>query len=119
MTELLGYLKAINLNSAGSDNAITIPFSNYIIRKVTLINPSTSLGISVATLGLFTSTSGGGTTVVTAATMVALTGATKYIDSTLALTTDSLTAGTLYARNVLAHGSAATVDMYIFGNVII
>lgn len=118
MSSVLGVLKGVNLNSAGSDNAVSIGAEKYIVRKLIVTNPSTSLAISIATLGLFTAAAGGGTTVVAAATLTALTAASKFVDMTLALTTDSLTAATLYIRNVLAHGSAATVDIYIIGDVL-
>lgn len=116
---LLAKGTAINLNSAGSDNAVTIIAPKYIIRRYVVTNTSTSLAISPATLGLFTGAGGTGTTIVTPATLTALTGATKFVDMTVALTTDTLTAATLYIRNVLAAGGAATVDVYVFGDVLI
>jgi len=115
---LLGKVVSANLNSAGSDNAVAVPFSKYIIRKVVVTNVSTSLAISVATVGVYTSSGGGGSTVVTAATLTALTGSTKFVDMTIALSADSTTASTLYVRNVLANGAPATADVYIFGDVL-
>lgn len=105
--------KSVNLNSAGSDNLMTIPYAKYIVRRVTVTNASTSLAASSATLGVFTSTGGGGTTVVTAATLTALSAASKFVDMTVALSADTTTSSTLYARNVIAHGSAATVDVHL------
>lgn len=117
-TGLLGFLKGVNLNSAGSDNPVSINAPKYVIRKVVVTNTSTTLVASSSTLGLFTAAAGGGTVVVVAATLTALTGATKFVDQTIALTADTLTAATLYVRNVLANGSAATVDVYIYGDVL-
>jgi len=115
---LLGSATGVNLNSAGSDTAIPIAASKYIVRRVVVTNASTSLAVSAATLGLFTGAGGTGTTVVTPAILTALTSATKFLDQTLALTADTLTAATLFIRNVLAHGSSATVDVAIFGDIL-
>lgn len=118
-TKPIAKVIGLNLNNAGSDNAVSIPFSNYIIRKVIVTNASTSLAASAATLGVFTATGGGGSTIVTAATLTALSSGTKFTDMTIALSADRLTASTLYIRNVLAHGSAATCDVYIMGDILI
>jgi hypothetical protein len=115
---LLGSATGVNLNSAGSDTAIPIAASRYIVRRVVVTNASTSLAISAATLGLFTGAGGTGTTVVTPAILTALTGATKFLDQTLALTADVLTAATLFIRNSVAHGGVATVDVFIFGDIL-
>ena len=105
-------LQGINLNSAGSDNAIVLPqpVGKWRATKLTIFDASTSLGASPATLGLFTSTGGGGSTLVSAALLTSLTSATACLDMTLLLTTTYQTAGTIYLRNVIAHGSAATVS---------
>lgn len=115
---LLGKAIGVNINNAGSDNSVTIPYAKYIVRRVIITNPSTSLAASTATIGVFTGAGGTGTTVVAAATMTTLTGSTKFSDRTLALTTDTLAAAILFVRNVIAHGSAATVDVYIFGDAL-
>lgn len=115
---ILAYLKNVNLNSANSDNAVAILYAKYVVRRVIVTNPSTSFAVSLATIGVFTATGGGGTAVVSLGTIAGLTGTTKYLDLTLALTTDVLTAATLYIRNGVAFGSAATVDVYIFGEVL-
>jgi hypothetical protein len=115
MSTYLGRVKGMNINSAGSDNSIPIGVPKYIVRRVIITNASTSLAVSVATIGVFTAASGGGTTIVTGATITGLTGATKFVDMTIAVNTDTVTAQTLFIRNILAHGSAATVDVYLFG----
>lgn len=118
---LLGLAKAVNINSAATDVAtINVPAGKYVIRRVVFVNPSTSLAASAATLGVFTAAAGGGTTVVAAATMTGLTAAGKFLDRTLGATilTDALTAAQLFIRCVLAHGSPATVDVYVFGEVL-
>jgi hypothetical protein len=105
----------VNMNSANTDHQITtIPWSRYMVRRVTVTNCSTSLGAtSTATLGVFTGAGGTGTTVVTAAVIVGLTAASKTVDLTLALTSDSATASSLYVRVGTAQGSAVTCDVHI------
>lgn len=115
---VLGSVLSANLNSAGSDNAVAITAAKYIVRKIVVTNVSTSLAVSAATVGVFTGAGGTGTTVVTAATLTALSAATKYVDMALALTADVLSVATLYVRNVLAHGSAVTADVFIIGDVL-
>jgi hypothetical protein len=108
----------ININSAGSDNALTLPagVAKWRPTKLTITDASTSLAASAATIGLFTSTGGGGTTLVTAALLTSLTGATVCFDMTLlgAASANYLTGQTVYLRNVLAHGSAATVRALLY-----
>lgn len=114
---LLTFATGVNINAAGTDVSLAVRASLYIVRRVVITNPSTSLGISLATLGVFTAASGGGTVVVTPALLTGLTAASKFADMSLALTANTLTASTLFLRNVIAHGSAATVDVYLFGDV--
>ncbi len=115
---VLAKATSLNLNQTNTDNAVTVAGAKYVVRKVVVTNCSTSLAISAATIGVFTSTGGGGTTVVALGLLTALTAATKYIDMTLALTTDTLSAATLYVRNGVTHGGAATCDVYILGDVL-
>lgn len=112
----LAVLKNWDLNTVG-DTAVTIPNGGqrYYITDVIPTNASTSLGSSSATLGLYTAVSGGGTAIVTAATATGLTTSAKCRRSTVASSADTFTASTLYARIGVAHGSAATADLYIFG----
>ena len=114
--KLLGVLKSANLNTT-SDQAITIlNSSKYIVDKVVVANASANLGASIAAGGIYSATSKGGTVVVGAAqAYTALTAASKFATMTLALTTDSLTAATLYFSLTTAAGNAATCDIYIYG----
>lgn len=114
---LLASAVGVSINAAGTDVSVSVRAGLYIVRHVVITNPSTSLGISLATLGVFTAASGGGTVVVAPAILTGLTTASKFADMTLALTSSTLTAATLFLRNVIAHGSAATVDVYLFGDV--
>lgn len=109
---------SVNMNSANTDHQIThIPWTRYIVRRAVINNCSGSLGAtSTATLGIFTGAGGTGTTVVNTAVIVGLTGTTKTVDLALALTTDTLTASSLYVRVVTAQGSAATCDVSIIAD---
>lgn len=118
---LLGVAKGVSINSALTDVAtLNIPAGKYVVRKIIITNPSTSLAASAATLGVFTAASGGGIAVTALATMTALTAAAKFKDATIGATalTDALTASQLFVRNGVVHGSAATVDIYVFGEVL-
>ncbi len=115
---LLGALKGANMNVT-TDQAIAIPWAKYIVRRITFVNPSTSLTLAAG--GVYTAASKGGTAIVAAAQVYSgLTGATKFIDATLAalLGTDALTVATLYLSLTTAQGGAATADCYIFGDVL-
>lgn len=109
------WAKGVSVNGTNTDQAtVTIPYTKYIVRKITLTNPSSSLGAtSTATIGVFTGAGGTGTTVVTAATVLGVTAATKFADLILAVTADTLTSSTLTIRTGVAQGSAITCDFYI------
>jgi hypothetical protein len=105
-------LTSANMNST-ADQAITIPSTLYRVTQITARNASISL--TTAAGGIYTSTAKGGTAVVAAAQVYsALTASTKFVDLTLAVTADVLTAGTLYLSLTTAQGAAATADVYVF-----
>lgn len=112
---LLASLASINLNSAASDNAVTVESSRYRIDKIIVDNAS--INITTATLGVFTAAGGAGTTVVADQAITALTAATKFMDLTLggSVTADVLTAGTIYLRVGTAQGAPATANVWVFG----
>lgn len=114
--KLLGQLIGANLN-ATTDQAIAIMQANgYIIDKIIVTNVSTSLGASVTAGGFYTGAGKTGTTIVAAAQVyTSLTAASKIMGLTIALTTDSLTAQTIFFALTTAHGSAATADIYVYG----
>lgn len=115
---VLGMKALISINAGNTDIEIKIGPGKYILRRFIVTDASTSLAISIATLGLYTAAAAGGVTLVTPAVLTTLTAATKFVDMSLALTTDYLTASSLFIRNVTAHGSAATVSAYIIGEVL-
>ena len=111
----LGFMNAVNLNAANSDNALTIESARYRLDKITVENASVSL--TTATLGVFTAAGGGGTTVAADQSLASLTASSKFHDLTLggSVTGDVVTSGTLYLRNGSAQGGAATADIFLFG----
>lgn len=114
--KLLGVLKSSDLNIT-TDQAIVIQgAAKYIIDKIISTNASTSLAVSVAAGGFYTGASKTGTTIVGAGQLyTSLTAASKFNALTMALTADSLTAQTIYFSLTVAHGSAATCDIFIWG----
>lgn len=116
---LLGVLRGANFNST-ADQAIKVNASKYVVRKVITSNASTSLSLAVGGIYNDTSKPAGGIVVAASQVYSALTGAGKFVDSTLnsLVTTDIQTAATLYLSLTVAQGSAATADVYIFGDTL-
>lgn len=110
---ILGYTTTASLNSANTDIPITIKSSKYVVTGFIITNVSATPVL--ATLALYTAASAGGTNLVAAAVLTGLTSAPVYTGMTLINNTATLTAATLYARNVVAQGSGLTVDIYIIG----
>jgi hypothetical protein len=105
--------KLVSIDSAGSDAfAWTGLPARIKVTRFLVHNPSTSLSVSVATLGLRDAAAGAGNIIVTPALLTALSSVAKNLDMVMALT-DVVTTGALYARNVLAHGAPATVDILL------
>lgn len=116
---LLGALKGANFDTT-SDQALPVPFGKYVIHNVVVTNASTSLTLAVG--GIYTDASKGGIAVVAAIQVFSgLTGSAKFIDLTLTsgVTGDTVTASTLYLSLTTAQGSAATADLYLFGDVLV
>ncbi len=106
-----GVVRGVDLNTVG-DTQFHVPFSKYIVRRMTLTNVSTTLAASSATIGAYTAAAAGGSAIVTPATATGLTAASKFTDRTIALSADSASGSTIYIRVGVAHGSAATGDVY-------
>jgi len=119
---LLGQLISANMNST-ADQQITI-FSapaKYIIRRIVVTNASVSL--TTADGGVYPQTSKGGTAIVAAGQAYSgLTASAKFIDLTIAsgYTSggDVLTATNIFLSLTTAQGSAATADVYVFGDIV-
>jgi hypothetical protein len=113
---ILGSVTALNLNSGSTDNAVTIGSARYLIDKIILESPSAA--VTTATLGLFTATGGGGTTLcANQALSGTLTSTTKImaLAKQSIVDTDKRTDGTLYLRVGTAEGSARTVNVVLVG----
>lgn len=112
---LLGKLASANMNST-ADQAIAISSTNYIIRNIVATNASVSLTLSVG--GIYAAASK--TTAVVANTQIfsALTASTKTVDLTINALglSDRRTEATLYLSLTTGQGSAATADIYIYGD---
>lgn len=113
---LLGFLSAANMNST-ADQAIAIGAAKYIVRRAVVYGASLSLTLAVG--GIYTGAGKTGNAIV-AATQVysGLTGATKFLDLTLAsiAPTDYLTASSLFLALTTAQGAAATANVAVFGD---
>ncbi len=111
---LLGFVIGANFNST-ADQTIPITSSKYIIRRITVTNPSTNLTLAIG--GFYAAASK--TTALVANTQVytALTGSTKYLDTTLGalVGTDVRTETTLYFSLTTAQGGTATADLWVWG----
>lgn len=116
LQRLIGRLNSANMNTT-ADQAISMSAGKYIIRRISVLNASTSLTTCVG--GFYTGAGKTGTTLI-AATQVytTLTGSTKYLDLTLASapTTDILTVSSLFFALTTGQGGAATADIYLFGD---
>lgn len=109
----------INFNSANTDNALTITlptgFTRYQVYGVVLSHASQTL--TTATMGVFTSTGGGGTQVVANSAITVSTASESTANNMQNFNTSfttSYTAGTLQIRVGTAQGAAATGDVTIF-----
>lgn len=105
-------LTGVDVNSAGADvGTFTGLPAKYIIRKLTAFDAST--GLTLAAIDLRTASGGGGTTLVNGFVLSALTGATSYVDCTLATAaaTTYQTGTSLFVRNTIAQGGAATISL--------
>ena len=112
---LIGKLIGANMNSTADQVfSINTGIARYQPDVIQATNTSTSM--TTAAGGVYNAASKGGTPVV-AATQVytALTGATKVLNLTIAVT-DTQTVP-LYFSLTTGHGSAGTADFYIWGYI--
>jgi len=111
--------RSVNLNATGDTGiAIVLPtgYTRYKITDVTVAHAS--IALSTATLGVYTAVSAGGQAIVTTAALSAITATTdntaaNMLSMTIADTTGSTTAQTLYAHVGTAQGAAATADVSV------
>jgi hypothetical protein len=116
-----GWVQNVNLNSANTDNAITLasPKPYYDLHSVAVKNKGTTGSITTATAGLFTATGGGGTALAANQALSALTSNAANTSGglmwmTLSGSNQWADRTTLYFRVGTAQGAAATADVYVF-----
>lgn len=117
--KVLGKLIGANMNDT-TDNVVPISLdqgTKFFVEKIVVMNASVNL--TTAAGGVYTAASKGGSAVV-ANTQVysALTGATKMVSLTLAITDTVWTVSNLYLSLTTAQGVAATADIYVMGYVL-
>lgn len=132
----LGKITGCNLNSTvPTDNACAISAAKYILRKIVITNASVSLAALNPVMAIYDAAGGTGDLLanIPAAAFNLLTVATKFIqfignelvimlNSAFSLaefcSENTLSTSTLYARLTTAAGSAATADVYFYGDTL-
>ena len=122
---LIGYVISLNLNSV-ADTTLTPTgaATKYIVRRVVVTNASVNLTGSAARLALYTGAGATGTQITTISNIDTLTSATTFADLPVAilaaggLSGSTLTATPIYVRVTAVHGSAATIDVYVYGEIL-
>lgn len=117
---ILAIRKGVNLNSVG-DNALTMPIGRYYAKQILITGASTSLATTAARIGIWTGAGATGTNIVTAASsqtvLQALTTTATVMEGPVGVqVTSSLSQ--VFLRVTVAHGSAATVDVYVMGDLL-
>lgn len=110
----LNNLAAPTVSLAATGDAATIAIPSYVTAyQVTGFKVTNCSTIPVlATLGLFTAASAGGTTVATAAAITGATSASVVLSQTIA-SSARLTAATLYVNVSVANALALTCDLKV------
>lgn len=117
-TRLLCSIRSANFNST-ADQACTIASGVTVWVPTSIIVTNCSASLTLAVGGVYPTTSKGGTALV-AGTQVytALTASTIILGATLAanIATTRYTAATIYLALTTAQGTAATCDLFLWGN---
>ena len=115
----LGKLLNVDLNITTDQIIPIINASKYVVRSIVVTNASVNLSASLAAGGLYSASSKGGTAIVAAAQLyTALTSASVASNLTIAVGAIARTETSLFFSLTTANGSAATVDIYLFGDVL-
>jgi hypothetical protein len=119
-------LIGVNLNSANTDNAMSVPlpvgFTRWKVNATFVSHASVSL--TTATLGVFTATGGGGQVIAANQSLAALTSTAENTNNNFLglagtnVATESYNVGTIYFRVGTAQGSAATADCILSYSII-
>jgi len=114
---LLGQVTGANFNQVAD---VQIPLidtpTKFRVRAVCLTNASTNP--TTARFGIFSGTAGSGTTIVNASTTPSLATAATLQDLTVTETTSITGTGSIYLNLTTAQGAAATVDIYVYGDIL-
>ena len=109
--------RLMNADLNSTADQIFIPaftFTTFIIREILVTQASGA--ISLATGGIYTAASKGGTAIVSAAqSWSGLTSSVKTVTPTLGGTATDLRTGSLYLSLTAAMGSAGTANFFIMG----
>lgn len=119
---LLGELISANMNSTADQQIVMFSApAKYIIRRIVVTNASVSLTTAVG--GVYPQVSKGGTAIVANSQAYSgLNATSKFIDLTIASGYTSggsiLTAKSIYLSLTTAQGTAATADVYVYGDIV-
>lgn len=117
-TRLLCSIRGANFNST-ADQACAIAATVTVWTPTSILVTNCSASLTLVVGGVYPATSKGGTALV-AATQVytALTASTIVLGATLAanVATTRYTAATVYLSLTVAQGTAATCDLFLWGN---
>lgn len=115
MQRVLGSIRGANLNIT-TDQALAVAsgVTKYTVTQVITTNCSTTPTLAAG--GVYTAASKGGSAIVAAGQVyTALSSASTMLPLTLAITTSTFTAVTLYFSLTTANGGALTCDVYVVG----
>lgn len=121
-SRIIAIVKAVNINATNVDIPIAMPQgARYAADNVRITGATVNLSTTAARVGIWTGAGATGVNIVTAASsatvLQALTSAAAFKDGALGITVTS-TLATVFLRCTVVHGSAATVDLYIMGDVL-
>lgn len=97
------------IDMTGGDSSLT---PAYIVKGVQIGILTAAGTVAATTIGIYTAAAAGGTTVVTAAALTAMTAASKSIAMTVA-TSDILVAPKLYVRQTVDSANAGTIVVIV------
>jgi hypothetical protein len=120
---LLGQLISANMNSTRRSANYDLSLHQRSLLFAVLWRPMLQLSLTTAVGGIYPAVSKGGTAVVANSQAYSgLTAATKFVDLTIAsgYTSggDILTVKNLFLSLTTPQGSAATADVYVYGDII-
>ena len=114
----VGIVSTITLNNTSTITTIPTVGSSYIIRRITVNNPSGS--VASANVTIVTSSDGNTSNAVTnSAVLSTISAVNKYQDLPLATATTTGTySGSLFVVVNTAAGNANTVDFQVYGDIV-